>query len=57
MTDSNARLSVFLPGSAEVVRAHLTEGELLVRWWPSGAETDPVAGGSHEMWWDGPGWR
>ncbi len=57
MAGNHARLTVHLPASADVVRAHLTDPDLLVRWWPSGAETDPVTGGSYHLWWDGPGWH
>lgn len=46
-----------LPASTSTVFAHLTSDELLSRWWPNGAETDPVPGGSYHLWWDGPGWH
>jgi len=32
-------------------------GGLLTSWWPDGADTDPVPGGSLHLWWDGPGWH
>ncbi|REK18976.1 MAG: SRPBCC domain-containing protein [Actinobacteria bacterium] len=46
-----------LPASPDEVFAHLTDEALLVQWWPSGAEANPVEGGSYHLWWDGPGWH
>lgn len=41
--------------SPEVVYQHFIDPELLVRWWPSEAETDPQDGGDYRLFWEGPG--
>ena len=40
--------------SPEAVYEHFVDPELLVRWWPSEAETDPQEGGDYRMSWEGP---
>ena len=52
-----ARLAVDFDASPDDVFDHLTSADLLASWWPSGADTDPVAGGGYHLWWDGPGWH
>jgi uncharacterized protein YndB with AHSA1/START domain len=51
------RGEIDLPASSNTIFAYLTEPALLTEWWPDGADTDPVAGGSYHFWWDGPGWH
>ena len=41
-------------GTPGAVYEHFVDPELLVRWWPSKAETDPQEGGEYRMFWDGP---
>ena len=36
------------------VYEHFVDPELLVRWWPSEAETDPRVGGEYRLSWEGP---
>lgn len=43
-----------LPGEPSAVFEWFTDPVLLVRWWPSEAETDPRAGGAYRMYWAGP---
>ena len=57
MPVNHASVTFRLSAPAGVVRAHFVEPDLLTRWWPSGAETDPVEGGAYHLWWDGPGWH
>ena len=57
MIPSPFRGSFELPATSSTVFAHLTIAGLLTLWWPEGAETDPVPGGSYHFWWDGPGWH
>lgn len=40
-------------GSPEAVYDHFVDPELLVRWWPSEAETDPQVDGEYRMFWEG----
>ena len=46
-----------LPASTATVFVYLTEPALLAEWWPDGAETELVEGGSYHLWWEGPGWH
>jgi len=57
MSSEPYRGSFELPASTSTVFAHLTSADLLPGWWPDGAETDPVPGGTYHLWWDGPGWH
>jgi len=41
-------------GDPEAVFEWFTDPEKLIRWWPSEAVTDPVNGGSYQMYWAGP---
>ena len=41
-------------GAPDEVYAHFVDPELLVRWWPSEAETDAQEGGEYRMFWEGP---
>lgn len=41
-------------GTPDEVYEHFVDPELLVRWWPSAAETDPQEGGEYRLFWDGP---
>jgi uncharacterized protein YndB with AHSA1/START domain len=43
-----------LPGEPSAVFEWLTDPVLLVRWWPTEAETDPRPGGAYRMYWAGP---
>jgi len=53
----DAHYSIQLAAGPDVVFEYLTNEELLVTWWPSGARTDPVPAGTYHLWWDGPGWH
>lgn len=57
MSDRHARVDARLPALPDTVLAHLTEPELLTRWWPTGADTEPRPGGRYHLWWDGPDWH
>lgn len=52
-----AHYSVLLNSQPDVIFDHLVDPELLVAWWPTGAETNPEEGGTYHLWWDGPGWH
>jgi uncharacterized protein YndB with AHSA1/START domain len=41
-------------GDQSTVFEWFTDPVLLVRWWPSAAETDPRPGGAYRMYWEGP---
>ena len=43
-----------IPAAASLVYDYFTKGDLLVRWWPTEAETDPVVGGEFWMYWKEP---
>lgn len=43
-----------LPGEPSAVFEWFTDPVLLVRWWPSEAETDPRPGGVYRLYWAGP---
>lgn len=49
------RLDVDLPAEPTTVFDHLTDAELLTRWWPTSGETDPRPGGVYRLHWAGPG--
>lgn len=44
-----------IPAPPSAVYEYFTDPELLVAWWPTEAETDPVVDGSYRMHWSGPG--
>ncbi len=44
-----------LKASPEAVYEHFVDPELLVRWWPTEAHTDPQVDGEYRMFWEGPG--
>lgn len=44
-----------IPASPLDVYEHFTDPELLVAWWPTAAETDPVTDGGYRMHWSEPG--
>lgn len=41
--------------SPELVYEHFVDPELLVRWWPTQADTDPRVDGEYRMFWEGQG--
>ena len=50
----SVRVEHDLPGEPAAVFEWFTDPSLLIRWWPSEAQTDPVTGGSYVLYWDGP---
>lgn len=50
-----ARVQHDLPGDPPTVHDWFVDPVLLVQWWPSEAETDPVVDGRFRLYWDGPG--
>lgn len=45
-------IEVSIPAPAQDVWDHLTDPDLLVRWWPNRAQTDPVPEGAYALEWD-----